>query len=146
MTLHAPNKLFLKSSSSSLLSFRVLLPCIWTGLPCPRLRLKGFHVVHSLQIIQGQKTVGQQHAPCVFFLPLERGYGGWRKKRAEQHKVNKFVFLEVEFSEIRTKNRKKKKKAFSFYSPWLSQVQAGIFIPPGENANHQSQAACYVSV
>lgn len=28
----------------------------------------------------------------------------------------------------------------------LSQVQAGIFILPEENANHQSQAACYVSV
>lgn len=45
------------------------------------------------------------------------------------------------------------KQAFLFFpffsflcSPWLSQVQAGIFILPGENANHQSQAACYVSV
>lgn len=34
----------------------------------------------------------------------------------------------------------------SFCSPRLSQVQAGIFILAGENANHQSQAACYVSV
>lgn len=38
------------------------------------------------------------------------------------------------------------KQAFLFCSLWLSQVQAGIFILPGENANHQSQAACYVSV
>lgn len=34
----------------------------------------------------------------------------------------------------------------AFYSLWLSLVRAGIFILPGENANHQSQAACYVSV
>lgn len=94
--------------------------------------------------MQGQKTEGQQHAPCGFCF---FAFGGrWRKKRAEQHKVNTFVFLDAEFSEIRTKKRGGKKKAFSFYSPWLSQVQAGIFIPPGENANHQSQAACYVSV
>lgn len=38
------------------------------------------------------------------------------------------------------------KQAFLFCSMRLSQVQAGIFILPGENANHQSQAACYVSV
>lgn len=38
------------------------------------------------------------------------------------------------------------KQAFLFCSLRLSQVQAGIFILPGENANHQSQAACYVSV
>lgn len=38
------------------------------------------------------------------------------------------------------------KQAFLSCSLRLSQVQAGIFILPGENANHQSQAACYVSV
>lgn len=43
------------------------------------------------------------------------------------------------------------KQAFLFFflslcSSRLSQVQAGIFILPEENANHQSQAACYVSV
>lgn len=36
--------------------------------------------------------------------------------------------------------------SISFYFFLLSLVQTSIFILPGENANHQSQAACYVSV
>lgn len=53
-----------------------------------------------------------------FFLPLERGYGRRRKKRAEQHKVNEFVFLDAEFSEIRTKKRgEKRRKHFLFALP-----------------------------
>lgn len=48
--------------------------------------------------------------------------GRWRKKRAEQHKVNKFVFLDAEFSEIRTKKRGKKEESIFFL---LSLVIAG---------------------
>lgn len=150
MTLHAPNKLFLKSSSFSPLSFCVLLPCIWTGLTCPQLWQKGFHVVHSWQIIRGQKTKGRQHALCIY-LPLEGKFqqtdGRWRERRAVQHKVKKKCISGcIVFWNKNKEENKEQKKAFSFYSPWLSQVQAGIFIPPGENANHQSRAACYVSV
>lgn len=56
-------------------------------------------------------------------------------------------------SRTEKKNAKTKKKEGTqegkreaFLSLRLSLVQAGIFILPGENANHQSQAACYVSV
>lgn len=56
------------------------------------------------------------------------------------------VFLDVEFSENEEQRGGQNGKRHFLFTLWLSQVQAGIFIPPGENANHQSRAASYVSV
>lgn len=87
-------------------------PAATEGIPCCPL------------LTDNTRTKDRRTATCSmwFFLPLERGYGRWRKKRAEQHKVNKFVFLDAEFSEIRTKERGKKEESIFFL---LSLVIAG---------------------
>lgn len=103
MTLHVPIKLFLKSSSFSPLSFSLV-----SG--------------QDLQVPGGDRRDSMSSTPnrlykdakqkennvlCAFICLWkkkrrgggQRTAGRWRKKRVEQHKVNKLVFLDVEFSE-----------------------------------------------
>lgn len=91
-------------------------PAVTEGIPCCPL------------LTDNTRTKDKRTATCSVHLFAFWGVGGgckqtdgrWREKRAEQHKVNKFVFLDAEFSEIRTKRRKKKtprRKRFLFTLP-----------------------------
>ncbi len=66
----------------------------------------------------------------------ENRFHGYRYLRAQEQREKKYM----------KKKRGVKGKHFFLLSLRLSLAEAGIFILPGENANHQSQAACYVSV
>lgn len=170
MALHAPIKLLLKSPL--LPRFHSVSFCLVSGQD---LQVSGCDIRDSMLSTPNRlhKDTRQKNSntACAFIcLGKERGregreWRGWwerekRRVKGEKESARKkekeifiygYGYLWTQEQREKNTNRKRRKRgekrgSISFYSRRLSLVQAGIFILPGENANHQSQAACYVSV